>query len=119
MSAACLRAVYALRAACQHFYTFARAQSSLYPALGRGIRPEFGNERNPRHSCQLSEVVKMVRQKYVYWRDDDMWLGYLEEFPVYWTQGETEYYQAPQRGQHLIDFLPGFYYDLAPFPRSA
>lgn len=32
----------------------------------------------------------MVKQKYVYWKDDDMWLGYLEEFPDYWTQGETE-----------------------------
>jgi predicted RNase H-like HicB family nuclease len=27
--------------------------------------------------------------KYVYWQDEDMWLGYLEEYPDYWTQGET------------------------------
>lgn len=27
--------------------------------------------------------------KYIYWQDEDMWLGYLEEFPDYWTQGET------------------------------
>ena len=32
----------------------------------------------------------MIKQKYVYWKDDDTWLGYLEEFPDYWTQGETE-----------------------------
>ncbi len=25
----------------------------------------------------------------VYWRHEDWWLGYLEEFPDYWTQGET------------------------------
>ncbi len=25
----------------------------------------------------------------VYWEQDDAWLGYLEEFPDYWTQGET------------------------------
>ena len=25
----------------------------------------------------------------VYWRNEDWWLGYLEEFPDYWTQGET------------------------------
>ncbi len=25
--------------------------------------------------------------RYVYWQEDDMWLGYLEEFPDYWTQG--------------------------------
>jgi predicted RNase H-like HicB family nuclease len=27
--------------------------------------------------------------RYVYWQDDDMWLGYLEEFPDYMTQGQT------------------------------
>ncbi|NOX63029.1 MAG: type II toxin-antitoxin system HicB family antitoxin [Chloroflexi bacterium] len=27
--------------------------------------------------------------KYVYWKEDDMWLGYLEEYPDYWTQGRT------------------------------
>ncbi|MBI3849244.1 MAG: type II toxin-antitoxin system HicB family antitoxin [Verrucomicrobia bacterium] len=26
---------------------------------------------------------------YVYWQDGDMWLGYLEEFPDYMTQGES------------------------------
>jgi predicted RNase H-like HicB family nuclease len=29
-------------------------------------------------------------QKYIYWQDEEMWIGYLEEFPDYWTQGETE-----------------------------
>ena len=32
----------------------------------------------------------MMKQRYIYWQDEDMWLGYLEEFPDYWTQGETE-----------------------------
>ena len=27
--------------------------------------------------------------RYVYWQDDDMWLGYLDEYPDYTTQGET------------------------------
>lgn len=27
--------------------------------------------------------------KYIYWQDGDMWLGYLEEYPDYWSQGET------------------------------
>lgn len=31
-----------------------------------------------------------MKKKYIYWQDDDMWLGYLEEYPDYWTQGETE-----------------------------
>lgn len=32
----------------------------------------------------------MENPKYTYWREDDMWLGYLEEFSDYWTQGKTE-----------------------------
>ena len=31
----------------------------------------------------------MESLKYTYWRDEDMWLGYLNEYPDYWTQGET------------------------------
>jgi predicted RNase H-like HicB family nuclease len=32
----------------------------------------------------------MKNKKYVYWQDEEMWLGYLEEFSDYWTQAETE-----------------------------
>ena len=35
------------------------------------------------------EGRKMDAVKYVYWRDEDMWIGYLEEYPDYWTQGRT------------------------------
>lgn len=31
----------------------------------------------------------MKTMRYVYWQHEDMWLGYLEEFPDYQTQGET------------------------------
>ena len=31
--------------------------------------------------------VKTIR--YVYWKEDDAWLGYLEDYPDYMTQGET------------------------------
>ncbi len=31
--------------------------------------------------------VKTIR--YVYWRDEDMWLGHLEDYPDYMTQGRT------------------------------
>jgi hypothetical protein len=27
--------------------------------------------------------------KYVRWEDDGAWLGYLQDYPDYWTQGET------------------------------
>jgi hypothetical protein len=25
----------------------------------------------------------------VYWEEDGAWIGYLQEYPDYWTQGET------------------------------
>jgi predicted RNase H-like HicB family nuclease len=41
----------------------------------------------------------MENKKYVYWQDESMWLGYLEEYPDYWTQGETE----EELKENLID----------------
>lgn len=40
-----------------------------------------------------------MKKRYVYWQDEEMWLGYLEEFPDYWTQGETE----KELQENLID----------------
>ncbi len=40
-----------------------------------------------------------MKKRYVYWQDEEMWLGYLEEFPDYWTQGETE----KELQEHLIE----------------
>lgn len=31
----------------------------------------------------------MKKIKYVSWKDEEMWLGYLENYPDYLTQGET------------------------------
>ncbi len=31
----------------------------------------------------------MKRIKFIYWQDNDWWLGYLEEYPDYLTQGRT------------------------------
>ncbi len=31
----------------------------------------------------------MNTKEFVYWQDGDIWLGYLKEYPDYWTQGET------------------------------
>jgi len=31
----------------------------------------------------------MLKKRYIYWKDDNMWLGYLEEYPDYMTQGQT------------------------------
>jgi predicted RNase H-like HicB family nuclease len=46
----------------------------------------------------------MQKPKYKYWQEDDMWLGCLEEFPDYWTQGQTE--------QELKENLIDLYKDL-------
>ena len=29
----------------------------------------------------------MEKLKYIYWEDEGMWLGYLEDYPDYMTQG--------------------------------
>ena len=31
----------------------------------------------------------MESTKYIYWQDKDQWLGYLQDYPDYWTQGES------------------------------
>lgn len=31
----------------------------------------------------------MEKTKYVHWQDENMWLGYLVEYPDYITQGES------------------------------
>lgn len=43
--------------------------------------------------------------KYIYWQEEDAWLGYLQEYPDYWTQGETF--------DDLIEHLKDLYADLS------
>ncbi len=31
----------------------------------------------------------MQTARYIYWQDEEMYLGYLQEFPDYLTQGES------------------------------
>jgi predicted RNase H-like HicB family nuclease len=28
--------------------------------------------------------------KFIYWQEEDAWLGYLVDFPDYWTQGDSQ-----------------------------
>jgi hypothetical protein len=42
--------------------------------------------------------------RYVRWQDGDQWLGYLEEFPDYLTQGDTR--------RELEEILRDLYRDL-------
>lgn len=41
----------------------------------------------------------MLTVKYVFWEEDGAWLGYLQDYPDYWTQGET----LDDLGSHLRD----------------
>ena len=47
----------------------------------------------------------MGTAKFVYWQDDDMWLGYLAEYPDYMTQGNSV--------DELKENLKDIYEDLA------
>jgi predicted RNase H-like HicB family nuclease len=31
----------------------------------------------------------MQTVRFVFWEEDGAWLGYLQDYPDYWTQGET------------------------------
>jgi predicted RNase H-like HicB family nuclease len=42
--------------------------------------------------------------RYIYWQDEDMWVGYLEEFPDYVTQGASP--------EDLQEHLRDIYQDL-------
>ncbi|MFT5130026.1 MAG: putative RNase H-like HicB family nuclease [Rhodothermales bacterium] len=45
--------------------------------------------------------VGMKTIRYVHWEDDGAWLGYIEEYPDYWTQGES----LKDLEEHLRDLL--------------
>jgi predicted RNase H-like HicB family nuclease len=43
--------------------------------------------------------------KYIFWQEDDAWLGYLDEYPDYWTQGDSL--------DDLIEHLKDLFIDLS------
>ena len=49
-------------------------------------------------------VMRSIR--YVFWQDGDMWLGYLEDYPDYMTQGETTE-ELQENLKDLYDDLTG------------
>ncbi len=46
----------------------------------------------------------MQTATFVYWEEDGAWIGYLQEYPDYWTQGQTF--------DDLKDHLRDLYHDL-------
>ena len=77
--------------------------SAVGPRLGfyANIAVDSRRRRSPSHvaRCPLHSV------KYVNRQEGDWWLGYLEEYPDYWTQGETL--------QDLVEHLKDLYLDLS------
>ena len=63
----------------------------------------------------MSKEETMRAVRFIYWQEDDMWLGYLEEYPDYWTQGESY--------EELKENLKDIHEDLArgavPYARKA
>lgn len=57
-----------------------------------------------------SDIVMSMRIRYVYWQQGEHWLGYLEEFPDYWTQGES----LDDLKQHLLDVYDDLVHDRIP-----
>lgn len=64
--------------------------------LGLHVRPlwkhfEWRGRCNPRsRSYRPTRAIDAMRAvKYVYWQENSGWMGYLQDFPDYWTQGET------------------------------
>ena len=45
----------------------------------------------------------MESTKYIYWQDKNQWLGYLQDYPDYWTQGES----LEDLQSHLRDLTSG------------
>ena len=41
----------------------------------------------------------MQTVKYLFWEEDGAWIGYLQDYPDYWTQGET----PDDLREHLLD----------------
>ena len=55
----------------------------------------------------------MKKMAYVYWQHENMWIGYLQEFPNYWTQGVSR----EELEEHLSDLWKDLAGDATPAVR--
>lgn len=49
--------------------------------------------------CCPPRTAQMDKVRFVFWQDEDKWLGYLEQYPDYMTQGES----LDDLKDHLLD----------------
>ena len=59
------------------------------------------------HQTPARYNLSMTSARYVYWQDGEMWLGYLEEYPDYQTQGESLDDLRDQLKELLTDLTSG------------
>ena len=58
------------------------------------------------------ETIK--KKKYIYWQDEEMFIGHLEEYPDYWTQGNS----LEELQNNLLDLYHEFSSDNIPAIRK-
>ena len=58
----------------------------------------------------MMNTVRMI-----YWKEDDFWLGYVEEYPDYQTQGLT----IDELKENVIDLYDDINAGLVPNPKKA
>jgi predicted RNase H-like HicB family nuclease len=52
----------------------------------------------------MAKETRMQTIKFIHWQDADAWLGYLQDYPDYWTPGESL--------DELIEHLRDLYLEL-------
>ena len=57
--------------------------------------------------------LSMKTVKIVVWEEEDSWVGYLQDYPDYWTQGES----LDDLKEHLKDLYSDLSAGLIPSPR--
>jgi predicted RNase H-like HicB family nuclease len=57
----------------------------------------------------------MSTARFIYWQDENMWLGYLEEYPDYMTQGMS----LEELKENLKDIYEDLNNGAIPFVRRA
>ena len=57
------------------------------------MQARYGQAYNLPHLFASQEtdaiMVNMKSTNYIYWQDQSQWLGYLQDYPDYWTQGQS------------------------------
>lgn len=56
----------------------------------------------------------MKKLGYTYWKSEEDWLGHLDEYPDYWTQGKTE----EELKSNLVDLYRDLSGGLVPYVRK-